>query len=188
MTANLNPDLNDDIEDDDIEAKGNGASKEDIFADEDEEEEEVDPAVQLINEKLKTNFKSVDDVVGSLQQNREHFANKGREEANGKKLLEGEPVDDATEVFFDSVPGADLVREDLIKAAKSMGTTPVKFWKENPWIQEKAATLKKKQDAQNRGSVPSSMVNGKSVSDEQKISKKFSSNMPRGFSAEAPQL
>ena len=108
-----------------------------------------------------------------------------------KPAVKVEDASDLEVIFFESKPEASLVEDDLKTVAKAKGISLIQAWKTESWIQSKAKALQseKTEKESNNGRVadPSAEF-AKGLTDEQRISKRLSGNLPPGFSAEKPKL
>jgi hypothetical protein len=103
------------------------------------------------------------------------FSEKGRKEKATKEAPEAKKTpthtsDDVTELFLESKPEAELVKDDLqkIAAAKYDGSI-IKAWKGETWLHEKAKALSEEAVAKGKIQPPSSQV--PSVADMASIAK-----------------
>lgn len=103
------------------------------------------------------------------------FSEKGRKEKASKEAPEAKKAptqssDDVTELFLESKPEAELVKDDLQKIAdKLYDGSIIKAWKNEEWLQVKAKALSEEAVAKGKIQPPSSQV--PSVADMASIAK-----------------
>jgi predicted lactoylglutathione lyase len=89
-------------------------------------------------------------------------------------------------MFFETRPEAELVKDDLKKVAEVKGISLIQAWKQEAWLQEKAKTLSADETNKGRIGSPSNGVQPKT--EENEFAKSFASSLPKGFSAETPNV
>ena len=103
------------------------------------------------------------------------FSEKGRKEKATKEVPEAKKTpthtsDDVTELFLESKPEAELVKDDLQKIADAKyDGSIIKAWKGETWLHEKAKALSEEAVAKGKIQPPSSQV--PSVADMASIAK-----------------
>ncbi len=125
------------------------------------------------------NFFSEDDSKKDVPVSREEFnalkkgvskffSQKGREKKEPTKEQPKEPKetptqssDDVTELFLQSKPEAELVKEDLkIVADAKYGGSIIKAWKGEEWLHAKAQALSEANKAKGKIQTPSNQIEG----------------------------
>lgn len=92
------------------------------------------------------------------------FSEKGRKEKATKEVPEAQKApthtsDDVTELFLESKPEAELVKDDLQKIAdKLYNGSIIKAWKNEEWLQVKAKALSEEAVAKGKIQAPSTEV------------------------------
>lgn len=93
------------------------------------------------------------------------FSDKGRKEKAAKeataKEVPNHASDDVTELFLESKPEAELVKDDLkVIADAKYGGSIIKAWKGETWLHEKASALSADLEAKGKINPPSTTVSG----------------------------
>lgn len=93
-----------------------------------------------------------------------YFSQKGREktkEAPAPKETPTQPSDDVTELFLESKPEAELVKDDLKTIADAKyGGSIIKAWKGEEWLHAKAQALSEESKAKSKVQTPSNQIEG----------------------------
>lgn len=179
-----------------------GKALESLFA----EGETAEDFVARVNEGAGTKYDSFDALVKGVGESGKLAAELGRlkkekgvtdtGDGNGSQQQQPPaqqqqtPSDDVVEVFFDGNEDAARVRGDLERVAKAQGRSVIAVWKDKDnegWLHEKSEALKSKAEARDRVGDPSGQLGRQAPTEEQKIAKKLSGNLPPGFSAEPPK-
>lgn len=129
------------------------ADLEDLFKDEEAPEgETAEEKVARMEKEMATMKKGV----------AKFFSERGRKEKAAKEVKATERVpiqssDDVTELFLESKPEAELVKDDLQKIADAKyNGSIIKAWKGESWLHEKAKALSDAEVAKGKIQAPSS--------------------------------
>lgn len=170
-----NEDLNQDGED--TSKLGQGSESDDTSLDEFFKEEDA-PEGETLEEKVARMEKETAEMKKGVAK---FFSEKGRKDkvtTEEKTIEKSTPLDDVAEMFFDSKPEAELVKDDLqmIADAKYNGSI-LKAWKGEKWLQEKAKSVQEDNVAKGKiqppsqgSSAPKSMEAISRLSDEEQAS------------------
>ncbi len=129
---------------------------ENLFEEESEEEEAQEGPVKKLEAKIARMEKGMS----------KYFSQKGREnkapnKAEEPKATPTQASDDVTELFLESKPEAELVKDDLKTVADAKyGGSIIKAWKGEQWLHAKAEALSEENKAKSKIQSPSNQIEG----------------------------
>lgn len=172
----LNP-VEDIKKDETIEGKESNDELENLFGNENE------LTIEAYNEKTGKQYKSWDDVAKSERERDKAFAQKGQQQK--KEVKQDFPSSTLEERILKlEKPELASVLDELKADAQATGKSILEL-AEVPYYQKKAQSISESKDNMGKVSSPSGDIqHEKKETDLEVISKKFSSRMPNGFSAE----
>lgn len=103
--------------------------------------------VERLNKETKRNFKSLADVAKTIVSADKRIAELGRQPQTSPQTT---PVhtNDMEVYFFEMKPEAQKVEADLRTVAKATGKSLLQVWKDEQWLQEKAASISREEQRQ----------------------------------------
>jgi hypothetical protein len=128
-----------------------------LFAEDEEQEDEAPISREEYNRLLKGTKKLATELGRIKSQPKTEV----KEKEPTKEVLH--QIDDVSELFFNQMPKAELVNDDLRAVADAKyGGSILKAWKGESWLQDKATSLENanKDDEENKGKInkPSSGI------------------------------